>query len=235
MQAIKLTIIPVDELPPSILDRIREAPIRTLGSGVKGIAYLLPSGRVLKITSDDSELRAMETMRRAGANGNLVKVYDVFVAKVGRKFTGVVLREAADHTIDEIPELHNAAAVIRLANEEASDVYGSEIELGGDEAEDVAMREATSALIGVLEDTELHYEGKTRLYLSDDEGEVLRQLADAVQALKNIGILGFDFDPRNVGVNDGRVLVFDVGMVTTPDVEIPVIGGTPKRRTRHGF
>lgn len=60
--------------------RLREAPsTKLLGKGEWGMAFLLQSGRVLKLTRDASEAKASNTPAlRTGQLAHLVRVFDVF-------------------------------------------------------------------------------------------------------------------------------------------------------------
>ena len=55
---------------------------------------------------------------------------------------------------------------------------------------------------------------------------ILIDLADAFRELKYLGILGIDFDSKNVGVikkPSPRVVLFDYGMTQSPPVDVPVV------------
>jgi hypothetical protein len=72
--------------------RLHEAPgTKLLGKGEWGLAFLLPSGRVLKLTRDASEARASNTPAlRTGQLVHLVRVFDVF-AFPRQELYGIVL------------------------------------------------------------------------------------------------------------------------------------------------
>lgn len=84
-----------------VLRRAGGEPVRLLGRGLFGAAYLLSSGRVMKLT-DSTELRAALALRRV-RSPNVVRVHDAFGAEAGGRATAVVVRDAVDQTLDRAP------------------------------------------------------------------------------------------------------------------------------------
>lgn len=62
---------------PSIAAKLGEQIDKELGGGANGVAFLLKSGKVLKITGDDQEVAAASRYRTKQNVPHLVSVYDV--------------------------------------------------------------------------------------------------------------------------------------------------------------
>lgn len=62
---------------PSIAQQLGETTSRLLGGGMNGLAWLLQSGRVMKLTPDTKEVAAASRYRTKQSVPHLVAVYDV--------------------------------------------------------------------------------------------------------------------------------------------------------------
>ena len=62
---------------PSIAQQLGETTSRLLGGGLNGLAWLLQSGRVMKLTPDKKEVAAASRYRTKQSVPHLVAVYDV--------------------------------------------------------------------------------------------------------------------------------------------------------------
>lgn len=184
-----------------IVERVGKEPGPPLGHGMKGVVYDLGDGRVLKITSDASEVQAMTIMR--GVNhSNLVRVDDIFVMCRGQSGVGVVVREWVGNVLENIEEMDYLNSLIRLAvddSEEAIlDVYRE------DHPDTQATKLGMQDLMDRLEEA-----GGSKA-----EREIIQGLRAGIHKLLNLGIYGVDFDPRNIAVdNNGNAVIFDVGVV----------------------
>jgi hypothetical protein len=75
----------IDRRVPSIAAQFGETVDRILGAGYNGMAYLLTSGKVLKVTPDRNEVAAASRYRTRQASQHVVRVYDV------RPITGAII------------------------------------------------------------------------------------------------------------------------------------------------
>jgi hypothetical protein len=80
---------------PAIANKLGEQIDKELGGGANGVAFLLRSGKVLKITGDISEVAAASRYRTKQRVPHIVSVYDV------RKLEGDII-DPTDPTIDII-------------------------------------------------------------------------------------------------------------------------------------
>lgn len=103
-----------------ILRRVGEAPAVFLGAGSMGVAYGLPSGKVLKLTRDPSEVEALSVMQGA-QHPNLIQVFDAFYAVDNSTHlmpmgVGVVVRESIDSTVRQAPAFDKLARLFGWAS-----------------------------------------------------------------------------------------------------------------------
>jgi len=185
-----------------IVDRVGKDPGAELGHGAKGVVYDLGDGRVLKLTSDASEIEAM-TLLRKSHHPNLVRVEDVFVVCRGQSGIGVLVREWVGRVLEGIESMDLMNSRIRLAVDDAEESYGDAHNAGYTSA--LASRHAMEDLLG-------HLEGAG--YDSVEGMKIENGLRAGIGALMDMGIYGIDFDPRNVAIDDeGNPVIFDVGVV----------------------
>jgi len=190
-------------------------PSKLLGSGAKGAAYTLPGGRVLKVTMDGNEVSAAANLIGA-RHPNLSFVHDAFIVSDGEKGSGFIVRDAVDTTLDRF-SLKAAEELDWIMDE----VLESSARKVGPDV--VGMKDIDPA---VLADEVTEAITKLRDTGCDTDEAILIDLADAFRELKYLGILGIDFDSKNVGVikkPSPRVVLFDYGMTQSPPVEVPVI------------
>jgi len=186
-----------------IVRRIGREPGRELGHGMKGVVYDLGDGRVLKLTSDASEVEAMSILKGTD-HPNLIRAYDSFVVCQGHKGVGVVVREWVGRTLEEIEEFDSLSSDIRNAVDEADEIFGERVH------EEISR---TEALKGAMEDL-LILLGNLRFESGEDEVKILDGLIEGISALSFLGIYGIDFNPKNSAVDaKGNPMIFDVGVV----------------------
>lgn len=184
-----------------IVERVGKEPGPPLGHGMKGVVYELGDGRVLKITSDASEIKAMTIMKGVD-HPNLVRIDDVFVVCRGQSGVGIVVREWIGNVLETIEEMDYLNSLIRLAVDDAQDKIFDVYWDGYSEAE--KMKLGMQELLDRLEEA-----GGDAT-----EREVIRGLRSGIHKLLNLGIYGIDFDPRNIAVDNlGNAVIFDVGVV----------------------
>ena len=195
-----------------IVRRIGEEPIVELGSGEKGVAYGLPSGKVLKATADESELRAMALLRDV-RHPNLVRVFDAFVVPAGGSGVGTVLRESVDEVLSKTGRYPGLDTLLWFAVAMASSRYEQkEIEgLPKDRALWEAMRLFTGLLTGEFSEDLLAH-----------EKAIVPGIRDAILELERLGILSIDFSPNNIGLTEGRPVLFDISLAAVPKDTVEV-------------
>jgi hypothetical protein len=199
---------PARAIKGKILARIGEYPVAFLGFGEMGVAYGLPSGKVLKLTEDRTEVEAMAAVRKA-SHPNLIQVFDAFFAvddpedpsPIG---VGVVVRESVDMTLLEVPEAHK----IRLVLFEVVDKAIRETELLLDRCAGMAVFSGLLAAAGEE--------------LTSVERFILDGIQEGISALRSLGVCSVDFGPGNVGLIAGRPVLFDVGMAKVRDVKVDI-------------
>lgn len=201
----------------ALTKRLGEEPIDYLGSGFTGSAFLLPSGKVLKLTTN-AELLAAIRLQKAGEHPNVATIHDAFA---------ILQKDSQDR-------IFGVAVVVKDA------VDGDIMSLG-----DPRLAEAAQKLIGWWEPA-LPTGGRPRLQFDceslqrwidesakldlDDYEQVLRQdLVDGIDFLAANGLCPGDLlDFTNVGVKDGRAVFFDImnqAMATILEGDVPSVWG----------
>lgn len=205
-----------------IVKRVGKEPDAELGHGMKGVVYDLGDGRVLKLTSDASEIEAMTLMMKS-EHPNLVRVEDVFVACRGQSGVGVVVREWVGRVLENIESMDHMNSKIRLAVDDAEEIF-----------QDVYRNNyrASVAIRMAMEDLRDYLDGAGGSNL--ETLKIEKGLQAAIGALLDLGIYGIDFDPRNSAVDDeGQPVIFDVGVATIDPrrtVKIARVGCVSDRR-----
>lgn len=182
-------------------------PGEALGIGFAGVAYRLPEGKVLKLTNDASEVMAMGILR--GENHpNIIGVYDAFILhkrnmqRLERYNFGVVVRDFVDELVSDHREWTALSRHLLVAGLAANEVF---IKKG-----DMSR--------GVDKFLRLMKKGIEKLY--GQENDVAHDVISGVERLRTLGIYTFDFGPKNVGIQDGRGVLFDIGSASIdPDVK----------------
>lgn len=217
-----------DRIYDRIAKRVGEEPVTILGYGDKGVAYGLPSGKVLKVTSDEGELRAMNLLR-GRRHANLVQVFDVFVVPVPgseeareggdgvKKGVGVIVREAVDNTLSDMDAFRALDRLLRMAMVLASDHYSGR---SGKVGPRQALWEAMMQFKQELEQDE---------DLSSVEKIIIFGIEAGIDALMDLGIYVLDLKGTNVGVILGRPVLFDLSMASVPKDSPGLELGKPKR------
>lgn len=191
------------QVSEKIFSRIKERPVQILGSGTMGVAYLLPSGKVLKLTSDEDEVDAMNLMKEKRGTPNLLSVYDVFTVKTSRGPMGVIVRDDAGDSIQSLHERYPfLSGFLTILQDQAAEVYyDRRREVGNKEARWEAMLFYAQALM----------DDDYREHLRPEELALLPDIAKAVHALMEIGVYTIDLLPDNIAIRDGEIFVFDPG------------------------
>lgn len=187
-----------------IVTRLGETPVVYLGHGEMGVAYGLPSGKVLKLTIDKTEVEAMAAMRKA-SHPNLVQVFDAFFAmddpgSLSPLGVGAIVRESVDMTLLEVPE----AGIIRLALFAALSKNR-----GRDRCKDM---DAFAAHLAVVDGE-----------ITSVERLVLGGIREGIIELRALGVCSADFGPGNIGLIAGRPVLFDVGLAEVKDAKVDVL------------
>lgn len=215
-----------------IVHRIGEEPVTVLGAGDRGVAYGLPSGKVLKITSDEGELRAMNLLRGHG-QPNLVQVFDAFFVPVPgaelipvgtpKRGVGAIVREAVDDTVaDSGGAYRKLDSLLRELTISGNDLFIRRRKGGMPE-----RQAAWEAMIHIRE--RLADEPPKELMPGDRL--LLPGILAAIDELLNLGIYVVDFQGSNVGLILGRPALFDLSLAsvpkTSPDIQLghPLSGG----------
>lgn len=211
-----------DAIGQIVAMRVGQEPGKYLGSGAKGAVYALGRGLVLKVTMDGNEVNAAANLIGV-RHPNLSFVHDAFIVTDGQKGAGIVVRDAIDTTLDKFDQ--KAATEL---DKIMDDVLESSIEKVGADVqriEDIDPEILAGEIESVVEN--LRERG------CKIDGQVLLDLADAFRELRHLGILGIDYDAKNVGVikkPEPRVVLFDYGMTKSPPVEVEVVSLKMMRR-----
>jgi hypothetical protein len=206
-----------------VLKRVGSTVVRVLGTGAMGVAFLLESGRVLKLTRDHNELEAAQALMRK-RHPNITRFYDVFIARNGLG-TGVIVRGSVDQNVGllarTMPEFLPLAKALREATDRAAEVVTGSRR---------SLYQAMNRWIGFLKDAleGVEVEPGVRLTIRDEYGNALTPavrgvLGDAIagaEFLRECGIFGFDFHAGNVGVVMGEVgamrgVIYDIGLTSS--------------------
>lgn len=194
--------------------RTGQEPGKYVGSGAKGAVYVLGRDRILKVTMDGSEVSSACNLKGV-RHPNLSFIHDAFVVTDGRKGVGVIVRDAIDTTLDQFS---------KKASKELDQIMDKVLESLAEKVNFITRIEDIDP--GVLaKEVELMIE-LLRFEGCEVDEKILLDLADAFRALQHYGILGIDFDSKNIGVirkPKPRVVVFDYGMTKSPAVEIEIV------------
>lgn len=203
-----------------IVRRIGVEPVTVLGAGLWGVAYGLPSGMVLKVTSDYGELLAMNLLRGQHFP-NIVRVFEVFrvPALSGGRSVGVVLEEAVEEVLSRDPNYALLQTHLAVTVVVANDAYRDGVKrLSPREAADQAMsvfaQELTTA---------------APVELTPWERDLIPGILQAIEDLRTLGIYSIDFSGSNIGLIAGRPVVFDLSQASVPESAPELALG---RRTR---
>lgn len=204
-----------DAVAQLVAMRAGQEPGKYLGKGAKGAVYALGQGRVLKVTMDGSEVQAAAHLIGV-RHPNLSLVHDVFVVTNGVNGAGIIVRDAVDTTLDRFNK-EAAAQVDRIMDEVLASVEGKADPDGKGllDLHPSILIEEVGRMIALFRE-----EG------CDVEESFFFDLADAFRTLKHYGIIGIDFDSKNVGIvkkPKPRVVIFDYGMTKSPPVEVEVV------------
>jgi hypothetical protein len=206
---------PRDAIGQMITMRAGQEPGKYLGSGAKGAVYVLGRGRVLKVTMDGNEIYAAANLIGV-QHPNLSLVHDVFVVTDGVKGVGVIVRDAVDTTLDKFDPKTSVLLdqIMDEVLESSVDKIGVEITRIEDVDPEVLANEVELAIKLLRE------EG------CEVDEQALLDVADAFRELRHLGILGIDFDSKNIGIikkPTPRTVIFDYGMTKSPPVEVEVV------------
>jgi len=217
----------------ALVERLGEEPVSYLGSGFTGSAFLLPSGKVLKFTTN-AELDAADILMndysgeepddaegrppKARQHPNVIAIHDAFALLQkehdDRIFgVAVVVKDQVDEVLDELqdPELYQAAQ--RLV--------GSWEPPEAPEDMDRVEADCWKLEEWIRESGELK--------LSPIEGALREDLVAGIRYLRSLFLCPGDLlEMSNVGIKDGRAVFFDVMNQRTPrltEEEVSVVWG----------
>lgn len=202
-----------DAIAKLVSMRAGQEPGKYLGSGAKGAVYMLGQNRVVKVTMDGNEISAAANLIGV-RHPNLSFVHDAFIVADGRKGIGVIVRDSIDTTLDRFD---------KEAAGELDKIMGEVLASATEKVSAERLQDVDPEVLA--KEVELMIELLRSKGCGVDEA-VLLDLADAFRALRYYGILGIDFDSKNVGVikkPKPRVVIFDYGMTKSPSVEVKVV------------
>jgi hypothetical protein len=197
-----------------------------LGTGTEGVVFRLSDGRALKITNGLAEVAAAAVVRKH-PHPNLIAFYDSFLM-VGkhRSTIGVIVRDMAD-----IPLI---AAVLAKRDPDGEFYYelDDETRYNISELAEACFYCQRASAAGPFPGER---SSKYRRYMKDRmarwincfknsrrEGSYLldtryaSELLAAMEHLFKIGVYTIDAHPGNVGLKDGRIVIFDIGYSSVP-------------------
>lgn len=219
-----------DKIYRRIVDKVGEEPVTVLGSGDKGVVYGLPSGKVLKVTSDEGELRAMNLLR-GRRHPNLAQVFDVFVVPIPgseeawkkpgaqKRGVGVIVREAVDDTISDSGAYRALDRRLRENTFRGNDTFIRR-------RQSVGPRQALwEAMIQFTQDLD---EDPDKDMLPTDR-RLVPGIKDALEELLALGIYVVDVKGSNVGLIEDRPVLFDLSLASVPEEAPDIELGRPKR------
>lgn len=195
--------------------RAGQEPGKYLGSGAKGAVYALGRDRVLKVTMDGNETHAAANLIGV-QHPNLSFVHDVFIVTDGEKGAGLIVRDSVDTTLDKF-DPKTSALLDRIMDqvlESSADHVGADVTRIED-IDPAVLAEGVELAIKLLRE-----EG------CEVDENILLDVADAFRELRHLGILGIDFNSKNIGVIKKpapRTMIFDYGMTKSPPVEVEVV------------
>lgn len=204
-----------DAIGEVVVLRVGQEPGKYLGSGAKGAVYALGQGRVLKVTMDGGEIQAAAHLIGV-RHPNLSLVHDVFVVTDGGKGVGIIVRDAIDTTLNRFNR--ETAEQVDVIMDEVLESTTEKLDPEGSGLLDIhpaLLEEEVGRMIGLLRE-----EG------CDVDENIFLDMADAFRTLKHYGILGIDFDSKNVGIvkkPKPHAVIFDYGMTKSPSVEVEVV------------
>jgi hypothetical protein len=183
----------------------------SIGTGHHGSAYDLGDGRVLKVTTDEKEFKAMSILR--GMNHpNITQVHDTFVLRtpprerrdeVNANMAYFIVRGRTGPILADIPEHERLSRAIREIGLMVSQNYYGD------------LRFSMEAEIYDWKSLRKRFKGKER--------KILDGVIAAAEALHDAGIYTIDIHPKNIGMVDGRPVLFDVGNSWMPEhTQVPV-------------
>ena len=202
-----------DAVAQLVAMRAGQEPGKFLGSGAKGAVYALGKDRVVKVTMDGNEVAAAANLIGV-RHPNLSLVHDAFVVTDGEKGAGIIVRASIDTTLDKFDK--KASKALDLVMDEV--LESSQGKINAETFADIDPAVIAEEVEMAIET--LRFEG------CEEAQDILLDLADAFRALRHFGILGIDFDSRNIGVikkPKPRVVIFDYGMTKSPAVEVEVV------------
>lgn len=203
-----------------IVRRIGEEPVTVLGAGDNGVAYGLPSGMVLKVTSDLGELLATNLLR--GKNfRNLVRVFDVFCvpALKGGLSVGVITEEAVEEVLSRDQDYAQLRGHLNISVVLANDAYREGLSR-------LSSRESANQAMSVFAH-ELTTAAPSEL--TPWEQDLIPGILQAIEDLRALGIYSIDFLASNIGLIGDRPVVFDLSRASVPESAPELALG---RRTR---
>lgn len=189
----------------NIAKALGEEVLDWLGTGSKGVAFKLKSGKVLKITSNEREAAVADRLRKRMTGPHIISFYDV------RRLRGENLKDEWPYYSIVMDRVRGLTSEEKLWwGELSEEFFGVSNKVRSDEdwarANDLFMQEVES----VVDDP--YYQG---------EGErceawwkkLLEQRKSIIEDWEKAGVLGMGYEahPENVGFDSyGRLVWFDV-------------------------
>ena len=212
----------------AILARVKDRPVKVLGSGGFGVAYKLKSGRALKLTSDPDEIRTAAYLMTVDAPSSLTTVRDVFLVRPEYSWqppTGVIVRESVDSVISQTkrPKFKQEKIIADAINAAYHAAQITQISFSEDEGVALDDEDALCEGMGAYADVLAEYleSGK----LGDHAYRLLSDYRDGIMEMTEMGICGSDFRLGNVGYDkeEDKIAIFDLGRTSSPDEPVPEV------------
>jgi hypothetical protein len=190
------------ELPGTTFD-----DLKVLGSGGMGTAFLLPNGKVLKVTTDQYEPYAAAAVMKSPADV-LFKVYDVFQFQATPKPLSAIVQEPLKDLTDS-SWIEFLRGWFRWARAGQPSHIAEEDEAGN---------------LKVLYKTVTRENVEAYRQTGDHDANKLSWLEDVADALARAHVEDFaDMKPSNVMTRGGRPVLIDLGVSRAPRAALKMI------------
>jgi len=189
----------VEILARKIAKKIGAKKIAPAENGNYGYAFLTDDNRVIKITSDKSELVAANKIK-GKRNKHIVDVYDSYKIKNKDIYVLVVERVDRDDRFDDLEyDLNNFFLSPNGIDGEYGDYFTFLEELDRP---------------GIIDNRDINYIRKkiTNSELNKDYLWFFNQMLELIAEIRTFGITTYDYGANNVGMKKGNIALFDLGM-----------------------
>lgn len=213
----------------AILDRVKDRPNKMLGAGGFGVAYGLDSGRVLKLTTDPTEMRTAAYLLTIDAPSAMTTVYDAFLVRPEYKWqppTGVIVRDGVDFDVkldikrDRFPQEKLVAKAINAAYH-----AGQAVQIDFAHEEGVELDDEDALCEGMEAYADVLAEYLEKGALKPHAFGLISDYREGIMELTELGICGSDFRVGNVGYDkdEDKIVIFDLGFASSPNEPIPEV------------